>query len=426
SASLRWLGRSASLRWLGRGALVAAGLLGGMFLQGWRSQALELSAFTIAQRQGNLAEQTREITATPDNRFPPYSLQQFGRQQRQVGALGLEGATNAAGGTRRSRSTALEAAARAELDSLGSGNIRESGRGAAIAEKYASLASHRASSGQEGRAPELGTLVAEHQMPQAETDPIDSIQETSPPRWHIHAEQGNLVAAFQELDAHGGFDVALARASQSTSSDQLMTLADIARFAGMRGRAIQALRVVTEQFPQSAVAPIAAMTLGHLLAAAGDQQGAAQAYALSRHLSPRGDFAEDALAREIELALQAHELDRAGSLLQRYAIDYPDSPAIDALREESQRLRRELVLESELDQRLGEESAEKPTDAMAADVSDEEASDSQGVDGAPNKESSGAEDDGRAEKPSSENAQQGLAPGVGLGGQSAQEESSTH
>lgn len=145
--------------------------------------------------------------------------------------------------------------------------------------------------------------------------------------WVQLAEQGNYLGAFEALDESGE----LRRLSAEGSADDLMTLADIARFAGRTGWAIQLLREVTTRYAEDEGAPLAAMTLGNLLDRAGDMEGAARAYSLCRRLSPYGDFAEDALVREFMLATGARDRARAARLLAEYQALHPGGARVEEM-----------------------------------------------------------------------------------------------
>lgn len=164
-------------------------------------------------------------------------------------------------------------------------------------------------------------------------DLLPPIAELAPERsrWLALAERGEFAAAFQELDQEGGFDAVLS----SGSAEELMTLADVARFAGRQGRAIQALRAVTNRYREDPNAPIAAMMLGNLLSRAGDAAGAAEAYALNRTLSPGGDFAEDALVREFDMAVQAGDVERVKRLLSQYEQEFPNGRHLEDMRSDA-------------------------------------------------------------------------------------------
>ena len=64
------------------------------------------------------------------------------------------------------------------------------------------------------------------------------------PSWRRNAEQGLFAEALSDLDSSGGFEAAFTDAS----SEELMLLADIARFSGLRDRAVQALRLLTQNY----------------------------------------------------------------------------------------------------------------------------------------------------------------------------------
>ncbi len=140
-----------------------------------------------------------------------------------------------------------------------------------------------------------------------------------PPKWQRLANAGDFAAAHEALEEQGGFDSALGAAS----AEQLMSLKDIERFAGHRDRALQALRRVIDRFPDDPNAPLAAYELGTMLENAGDHTGAAKAFRAYRRLSPQGDFADDALAREVEVAIEQGNLDQAKKLAGQYAKDFP-------------------------------------------------------------------------------------------------------
>jgi hypothetical protein len=72
--------------------------------------------------------------------------------------------------------------------------------------------------------------------------------------------------------------------------------------------------------------------LGNLLDQAGDQPGAAQAFALYRRLSPAGDFAEDAAARQVDVALREGNLELVTQLVEDYARDFPHGRRLSEFR----------------------------------------------------------------------------------------------
>ncbi|HEX6272543.1 MAG TPA: hypothetical protein VFZ53_05870 [Polyangiaceae bacterium] len=152
----------------------------------------------------------------------------------------------------------------------------------------------------------------------------------TPAEWELLADADRFAEARDALEARGGFSAVV----QTASATQLMTLTDIARATGSREFAIVALRRVVEAFPEAAVAPEAALTLGNLLEQAGDGAGAAEAYALYRRLSPSGDFAEDALARQVDSALAQNNIEALVRLVAQYENDFPNGPRLEEFRTE--------------------------------------------------------------------------------------------
>ena len=157
--------------------------------------------------------------------------------------------------------------------------------------------------------------------------------------WLELAGAGDYVGALAELERSQVAHVVLA----TGSVEELMTMAEVARFAGSQERAIQALSQVVDRYGDDANAPLAAMMLGNLLSRSGDSAGAARAFALNRTLSPGGDFAEDSLVREFDLALSAGNVALASSLFDQYAREFPAGPRIYAMRYELD----ELIAEGE-------------------------------------------------------------------------------
>jgi hypothetical protein len=145
-------------------------------------------------------------------------------------------------------------------------------------------------------------------------------QAAAPPKWQLLANSGEYEAAAFELEQAGGFEEVLA----VSSPEQLMLLQDVARATGQRQRAVTALRRVIAEFPSDPVAPLAAWSLGNLLDGAGDKRGANEAYVAYGALSPEGDFAEDALVRQLRSAVQRRDRAKVAELSAQYERDFPE------------------------------------------------------------------------------------------------------
>lgn len=149
-----------------------------------------------------------------------------------------------------------------------------------------------------------------------------------PPQWETLASNSDYKAAWDALGQGSGFDSLLVRAS----ADQLMNLSDIARQVKQGGRAMQALRAVIDRYPNDPNAQVAAYTLSQMLEKAGDHAGSAKYAGLYRSLSPKGDFAEDALIQQIKSAVAQGDVEVAKKLSEQYEKDYPNSKRLDDVR----------------------------------------------------------------------------------------------
>jgi transmembrane sensor len=108
------------------------------------------------------------------------------------------------------------------------------------------------------------------------------------------------------------------------SAQQLLTEVDAARSSGQSTRAVELLRQLLREYPNDPRAPLAAFTLGRvLLNELGRPREAAAAFQQVRQKAPASQFAEDALAREVEAWNRASEPGRARALAAAYLERYP-------------------------------------------------------------------------------------------------------
>lgn len=188
----------------------------------------------------------------------------------------------------------------------------------------------------------------------AGTTSFSAVPLTQPiaPSWQTLAELGKYDAALMEIHRAGGFDAALGTAN----SEQLMLLVDVARATGQRPLAILALRRVVEQHKVDPLAPLAAWSLGVMLEKEGDRGGAAAAYGVYRALSPRGDFAEDALARQVRIASDSGERELSANLAREYVTLYPSSPRAEEYRAHLSEIEQAAQDQTSSDEQEGEET----------------------------------------------------------------------
>jgi hypothetical protein len=245
-----------------------------------------------------------------------------------IGALGIFGLGVAFGARLHSPSTEVAAVAepRSALPTPGAGPAAEPG--APAAEQRVVPAQKRVRTPRPLPTGEIATEYVE-----TYGDPVGLVAKepapvSGPPEWETLADNGDFRAANAALDREGGFQ----RASERASASQLLVLADIARASGGREQAAQALKRVLSAYDSAPEAPLAAWTLGNLLEQAGDRAGAAEAYATYRRLSPTGDFAEDAAARQVDAALSQGNLELGTRAMEEYAQNFPKGRRLAELR----------------------------------------------------------------------------------------------
>jgi transmembrane sensor len=144
--------------------------------------------------------------------------------------------------------------------------------------------------------------------------------------WRKLAKRGAYSEAFKALGP------AASKSVRDEPSD-LMLAADVARLSRHPGEATRFLSRVSDGFPRDKRAPLAAFTLGRVLLEDLGQPGrAADAFRRAQQLAPRGPLASDALAREVDAAQRAGQVDRARQLAARYVELYPEGPQAQRLR----------------------------------------------------------------------------------------------
>lgn len=144
-----------------------------------------------------------------------------------------------------------------------------------------------------------------------------SIATTPTAGWRELARAGRHGGAYELLAPEDFRDV------RDDPSDLLLA-SDAARLSHHPAEAVQLLRRLLAGHERDPRAPSAAFTLGWLLMNELDRpREAASAFARAEALAPRGNLAEDAVARAVEAWYRAGDLARATLEVERYRKGYP-------------------------------------------------------------------------------------------------------
>lgn len=157
-------------------------------------------------------------------------------------------------------------------------------------------------------------------------EPAQRSVPTPGPSWRALAEEGNYARAFALLNEEGPSAV-------RDDPEDLLLAADVARLGGHPNRALTWLERIVGAHASDSRAPLAAFTLGRtLLEQLGRPREAAQAFAATQRLDPRGTLAQDALAREVESWSRAGDAATARERAEKYAAKYPKGRRLQAVK----------------------------------------------------------------------------------------------
>jgi transmembrane sensor len=170
-------------------------------------------------------------------------------------------------------------------------------------------------------APRAALAAAPREEPPAEVA-SSTPEQTAPPSapaagWRELQKAGKHRRAY-ELLAPGGF-----RDVRDEPGDLLLA-SDVARLSHHPSEAATMLRRLLAGHSRDPRAPSAAFTLGWVLMnELGRPKEAARAFSQAESLAPRGNLAEDAIARAVEAWLRAGDRSRANAEFERYRSSYP-------------------------------------------------------------------------------------------------------
>jgi transmembrane sensor len=139
--------------------------------------------------------------------------------------------------------------------------------------------------------------------------------------WHDLAHRGDYAGAYAQLGAKG-----LADRARTADVEQVLALADVARFSGHPADAVAPLRRVMSEYAHDPRAALAAFTLGRLeLHQLGDPAAAAQAFERSIALHLSDALLEDAYIRLIEARAKSGDRHAAHEAWAAYHERFPNS-----------------------------------------------------------------------------------------------------
>jgi len=139
------------------------------------------------------------------------------------------------------------------------------------------------------------------------------------PTWRDLAQQGDYAQAYAMLGPDG-----IGRVTQSGATDELLSVADVARLSGHPRDAVAPLRRIVDEHAGEPGAAVAAFTLGRLeLDALDDPPGAADAFARAIAIGIPQGLLEDAYARLVEARARAGDASGAARAADAYRERFP-------------------------------------------------------------------------------------------------------
>lgn len=174
--------------------------------------------------------------------------------------------------------------------------------------------------------PPAAGVAAPHPMdaPAAATD-----SEAAPARMRV-VDDGDWLA----LAKHGAYEEAFAAARRAgwsrlchrLDAHRLLTLGDVARYAGARIRARVAFEALVRRFPRDPLAADAVFSLGRLAFESEQSDRAARWFRRYVDDWPHGPLADQAVGRLVECAIHIHDAEAARGAARAYLARAPHGP----------------------------------------------------------------------------------------------------
>ena len=139
--------------------------------------------------------------------------------------------------------------------------------------------------------------------------------------WLALAKQGAYVEAFSSAKRAGW-----TRLCRRLDAHRLLTLGDVARYAGARARARQAFEALVTRFPRNPLAADAVFSLGRLAFESDKSDRAARWFRRYVEDWPHGPLADQAVGRLVECAIHTHDPEAARGAARAYLARAPAGP----------------------------------------------------------------------------------------------------
>jgi TolA-binding protein len=139
--------------------------------------------------------------------------------------------------------------------------------------------------------------------------------------WLTLAKQGAYVEAFSSAKRAGW-----TRLCRHLDAHRLLTLGDVARYAGARARARQAFEALVSRFPRDPLAADAVFSLGRLAFESDQSDRAARWFRRYVEDWPHGPLADQAVGRLVECAIHMHDIEAARAAARAYLARAPAGP----------------------------------------------------------------------------------------------------
>ena len=171
-----------------------------------------------------------------------------------------------------------------------------------------------------------GVVVAAHL---GETPPAAAESEPAPARtrtvddsdWLVLAKHGAYGEAFSAANRAGW-----GRLCHRLDAHRLLTLGDVARYAGARARAREAFEALVRRFPRDPLAADAVFSLGRLAFESEHSDRAARWFRRYVDDWPQGPLADQAVGRLLECAIHTHDAEAARGAARAYLARAPRGP----------------------------------------------------------------------------------------------------